>query len=93
MTTILLDESLRAERDRITEQLGIRGVATRPFFHPLSDLPAYASASDRERAERSNPVSRSLARRGFNLPSALSLTEDDVDYVCTELINAVERVA
>jgi perosamine synthetase len=93
MTTILLDESLKAERDRIVETLAMRGVATRPFFHPLSNLPAYASSPDRERAERSNPVSRRLAQRGFNLPSALSLTEADVDYVCTELIHAVERIA
>ena len=37
---------------------------------------------DVARAARENPVSYSLAARGINLPSALMLSEADVERVC-----------
>ena len=77
---------LAVERDDVVAALSAAGVATRPFFHPLSSLPAYSGAEDAERAHSSNVVSRRLGARGFNLPSALRLTEDDVDYVCETLV-------
>ena len=64
------------------EDLARYGVATRPFFHPLSDLPAYASMDQADRARRRNHVVRAISPHGVNLPSALSLTEDHVDEVC-----------
>ena len=57
-------------------------IATRPFFPPLSSLPAFADSPDTTRASRANPVSYDLAARAINLPSALTLTEDQVDRVC-----------
>ena len=36
-------------------------------------------------------VSRHLGRLGINLPSALRLDEDDVDYACRHLLAAVGR--
>ena len=48
----------------------------RPFFYPLSFLPAF----DREKeCRKSNPVSYDLSERGICLPSALHLTNDDLD--------------
>jgi hypothetical protein len=37
-------------------------------------------------ARARNVVSYALDGRGINLPSALSLQEDDVDRVCVELL-------
>ena len=36
------------------------------------------------------PVAESLAERGFMLPSSAQLTEEDVGFVCDQLIDALE---
>jgi perosamine synthetase len=83
MVTVLLPESNVIRRDAIRARLAERGIDTRPFFHPLSSLAAYTGNSFGGPAK--NPTSYSLSPRGINLPSALSLTQDDVSYVVAEL--------
>jgi len=41
-------------------------------------------------AATDNHVSTRLGTYGLNLPSALILTEDDVDHVCTELLRVID---
>jgi perosamine synthetase len=85
MTTVLWDAGAAASKTDIREQLQSRGVQTRPFFHPLSSLPAYRDTPQAAAARERNTVSYDISPRGLNLPSALSLTEQDVAYVCDEL--------
>lgn len=40
MTTIVLDPAIGIEKTCLAKRLAARGVDTRPFFHPLSSLPA-----------------------------------------------------
>jgi perosamine synthetase len=82
MVTAVFDEGARLTPSVTRDGLAEQGIATRPFFPPLSSLPAFAGSPDVARASRANPVSYSLATRGINLPSALVLTEADVDRVC-----------
>ena len=65
------------ERDRLMEQLGDRGIETRPFFYPMHTLPPYGEAA----RGREFPVATSLAERGINLPSGAGLERDDVAYI------------
>ncbi|MDP9075703.1 MAG: DegT/DnrJ/EryC1/StrS family aminotransferase [Actinomycetota bacterium] len=90
MTTIVLDPSVRLDKVELANALAGAGIATRPVFYPLSSLPAYAESSDAARARATNTVSRSLGHSGLNLPSALSLTEEDVDYVCRQLCGVLD---
>lgn len=72
--------------------LGARGLDTRPFFHPLSSLPAYADFPGVEAARSANVVGYDLSLRGINLPSALRLDEADVDVVASavrELLGSI----
>jgi perosamine synthetase len=85
MTTVVLDADLGWDKARLGTALADRGIATRPFFHPLSSMPAFAEWSADRGYEHSNPVAYSLGARGINLPSALCLDEHDVDTVSTEL--------
>jgi perosamine synthetase len=85
MTTVIVDPACGLDKDDLAEQLRSVGIATRPFFHPLSSLPAYDALPSAAQARDANPVSRHVGRYGLNLPSALNLTEDDVDYACTQL--------
>ena len=62
------------------EEMARLGVPARPFFYPLSSLPAFPGL--RERYEPQNPVAYDLSARGINLPGALNLVEAQVDKVC-----------
>jgi perosamine synthetase len=82
MVTALFDDASGLTPDVVRDALAERSMATRPFFPPLSSLPAFSRSPDTARARRENRISYSLADRGINLPSALTLTEADVDQVC-----------
>ena len=60
-------------------------IDTRPFFPPLSSLPAFAAYPTVAGSQDRNPVAYDLASRSINLPSALNLTEDQVERVCATL--------
>lgn len=85
MTTILLDESLGWKKDPLRLALQEKQIQTRPFFHPLSQLPAYANLADISKYAQENPVAYSLSPYGLNLPSALILEKDDIQRVCNEI--------
>jgi perosamine synthetase len=78
----------RDKRD-IARYLAGKGINTRPFFSPLSSLAAYADARDRPRARENNTTGYAISPHGINLPSALTLTEADVDRVCREFRSAL----
>ena len=42
-------------------------------------------------AREHNPVAYDLAERSINLPSAMRLTEADVDTVCTALLDVLDH--
>jgi perosamine synthetase len=92
MVTAILDVSLGLEKEPLMAFLGERDIDSRPFFYPLSSLPAYAAQSEARRARLRNRVSYDLSPRGINLPSALNLTRDQVRRVCDVLKGALVAV-
>jgi perosamine synthetase len=90
MSTILIDEGLGFDKDDLQQRLDARGIDTRPVFRPLSSLPAYAAEPQAAAARARNSNAYRVSPRGLNLPSALSLTETDVDRVCRELRAALK---
>lgn len=82
MITALLNPDLGLSKEPVMEALRAQGVDTRPFFYPLSHLPAYRHRPEAAGCETKNPASYDLGRRGLNLPSALSLTHEQVRTVC-----------
>lgn len=85
MTTILIDSMVGKSKDVVINALKELNIQTRPFFDPLSKLEAFRNYRDRLRASNENVTSYEISSRGINLPSALNLTEGDVDYVCSVL--------
>lgn len=82
MISAVLSENLLTSRDYVVSELAELGIETRPFFYPMHTLPIY-----RELAKgRSFPVADRLAARGINLPSSAALCEEDIDFVCSELV-------
>ncbi|HMK10890.1 MAG TPA: DegT/DnrJ/EryC1/StrS family aminotransferase, partial [Acidimicrobiales bacterium] len=91
MTTAVVDPDFGLDKETIGKELGEHGIDTRPFFHPLSSLPAYRDLPEAARAQSTNATSRRVCAHGINLPSALRLEEDEVDYVCHHLRSLLTR--
>lgn len=90
MVTAIFDE-VGLRKEDVAEALAAENIDTRPFFHPLSALPAYADHPGVAEARQRNVVSYSLSPFGLNLPSALRLEEPDVDRVCSVLRPLLKR--
>ncbi len=78
-TALVFGKSHDMTRDRALKELPKYGLPTRPFFYPLSSLPAYPGHEHEGR--RNNPIAYRTSEHGINLPCALNLTEDDLDQV------------
>ena len=91
MVTAIVDERFGLSKEELIAALGQEGIDSRPFFYPLSSMPAYASWPQAQGARSRNRVAYSLSPRGVNLPSALSLTQEKVRYVCDRLRRILAR--
>ena len=91
MVTAVLDEELGIGKDYLMRELGEADIDCRPFFHPLSSIPAYQHLEQAREARGRNRVSYRICPYGVNLPSGLTLTEELVDYVARALREAVAR--
>jgi len=83
ITGLLIGKSYGMNKLEAIDKLNQVGVPARPFFYPLSSLPAYPQqeAIYRER----NPNAYDICARGINLPGALTVTEEQIDLVCEGL--------
>lgn len=88
MFNVVLDESIRLERDGIMETLNEHGIETRPLFYPMHTLPPYKALSKGE----TFPVADRIARQGISLPTWAGLTQGEVDFVCEILTKCVNQL-
>lgn len=79
---LIFGKSHGMTRDKALQEMPKFGVPVRPFFYPLTFLPAF----DREEeGRRENPVAYDVSAHGITLPCALNLTEADLDEYCRAL--------
>jgi perosamine synthetase len=78
MSTIVLEPSLGTTKEALIPQLKEKGIDARPFFYPLSQLPAFRDTAEGARAHARNVNANAITPYGINLPSALNLTQEDV---------------
>ena len=91
MVTIVLDDRYLLPKERLMDVMAASGIDTRPFFFPLSSIPAYAAMGGEEKWRREHPIAYRLSSQGLNLPSALNLTEGKVRRVCEVLKDCLTR--
>jgi len=78
MYGIMVDEAeYGMSRDALRRVLADHGIETRTFFIPMHCQPVYWQQFKGERY----PVAEDLCKRGFYLPSASSLSIDEIEYV------------
>ncbi|TAK32242.1 MAG: DegT/DnrJ/EryC1/StrS family aminotransferase [Chloroflexota bacterium] len=85
MVTVVLDPEFKITKERVIERMGALGVDCRPFFYPLSSLPAFAHYEQMGRCRERNNNSYRISPHGINLPSALNMTAAKVSRVCDAL--------
>lgn len=81
MVTAVLDPMLDWPKEKLMAALDQAGIDSRPMFHPLSSLPAYAGQASAVAARKRNTTSYRLSPWGINLPSALCLEQAQVARV------------
>ena len=91
ITGLLPGKSYGLDKLELIRLLGESGVPARPFFYPLSSLPAFGSREDEHREK--NPVAYDICYRGVNLPGALILTEEQIDEVCDGVRKVLEGIS
>lgn len=89
ITGLVFGHSHNLTKQDAMAKLAEIGVPSRPFFYPLSSLPAYPGFEERYRSR--NPGAYDISARGINLPGALNLTEDQIDAVCDGIKKVVEQ--
>lgn len=75
MFGIILDESLRIDKDELMDYLYRCGIETRSFFCPMHKQPVYDTGEVL-------PVSERFYERGLYLPTYHKLTSNDIKDVC-----------
>ena len=85
MVTAILERKYGLEKGHLMELMGHKAIDCRPFFHPLSSLPAFQDLEQAHEAKRRNKVSYEISPYGINLPSGMMMTDERVSYVCKVL--------
>jgi perosamine synthetase len=77
--TIVLDSKYREFRNSIIEKLALRGIEARPIFYPLHQMPPYKRFAKKDLTYN---ISSELSECGISLPSATTLSDEDIALVC-----------
>ncbi|WP_136525565.1 DegT/DnrJ/EryC1/StrS family aminotransferase [Geomonas ferrireducens] len=84
---VVLKDDVPFDAAQAMRRLGALGIGTRPFFWPMHEQPVFCKMG--LFADEHHPVAERLARRGFYLPSGLSLTEAGMKRVAGALASVM----
>jgi perosamine synthetase len=78
------------QRDALIIKLKEKGIDSRPYFYPVSDMPMYAKANTTDTPV--TPVTHEIYCKGINLPTYFDITEDEIKYICQILMEILGNV-
>ena len=79
MICIEIDNYSEIQRDELIIKLKEKGIDSRPFFYPVSDMPIYDNCD--------TPITHKVYKKGINLPSYFDIQKNDVRYI----INTIKK--
>ncbi|CAN2050516.1 GDP-perosamine synthase [Candidatus Magnetomoraceae bacterium gMMP-13] len=85
MVTILLDSKYGIKKENLIKKMNEYNISCRPFFYPLSFIPAYEKYEEAKKAQKRNKVSYAVSPWGINLPCGMNMDKAKVEYVCDVL--------
>jgi len=83
MICLEIDDIGADSRDKMALAMRAKGVDTRPYFYPMSDMP-YLDNAD-------TPVAHRISAQGLNLPTYLQLSDADVDHICNVVRSVISE--
>ena len=82
MYGILVEDKFGISRDELKKKLYEGGVDTRFFFYPLHAQPCFSKYGYNK---KDYPVCTELSEKGLYLPSGLTLTEEQIKFICDKI--------
>ena len=90
MVTACIDPALGLDKFALMQAMADRNIDTRPFFSPLSALPAFNGMDESKRfCDPASPLAR-IAAYSINLPSGYNVDETVADIVSRALIEVLD---
>tara|TARA_R110000851_G_scaffold193161_3_gene343940 strand:+ start:252 stop:1376 length:1125 start_codon:yes stop_codon:yes gene_type:complete len=87
ITGMVLGKSYNMDKHAFIDKLQSIGIPSRPFFYPLSSIPAY---NQQEQYKNKNINSYDISSRGINLPGAANLTQENLQDICSGVRKVLE---
>jgi len=84
MVCLEFEDFTEVKRDELMKQLKNRGVDSRPYFYPISDLPMYPKTN--------TPVAHRVFGKGINIPSYFDLDNASIEYVCKTVTSVLDNI-
>jgi perosamine synthetase len=84
---LVLKDHVQVNVDEVCKILAEKGIGTRPFFWCMHEQPVFLNSGLFKNEKY--PHAEKIARRGFYIPSGLSLTEKEI-YTVAQTINELE---
>ena len=92
MVTAIIDSKLEIDKHELMDGMRANKIDTRPFFHPLSSLPAYEHLPSAKLARDRNKFSYQISKYGINLPSGMNIAQNDVVNISKIIIYIINTV-
>ncbi len=86
MIALQLKGYTESTREQLMKLLREKGVDSRPFFYPISDMPMYKDS------HVYTPIAHEIAFQGINLPSYIDISNQDIDYICSVFRSALSAM-
>lgn len=83
--TLLINGDDHPSIEDIVSRLKGFGIESRPVFYPMSEMPSFVGHA----VVHSDPNCKDISRRGLSLPSSISLTEEEIRYICNSLLTVL----
>jgi perosamine synthetase len=91
MVTVVIDENFGIKKKELMALMSGKGIDCRPFFYPLSSIPAYQDLEQVKQARQRNRNAYKISPYGINLPCGMKMTKEKVGYVCDVLKSVLGR--
>ena len=88
-TALVFGKSHKMSKADAIQKLQAIGIPSRPFFYPLSSLPAFPGCEEKYKGR--NPNAYDISSRGINLSCAFNLTEAQIDSITNGIRKILNR--
>ncbi len=87
----IMGKRYHTTKEQVIEEFQRNGIDSRPFFYPISSMPAYTRYVKGKNMAKANPVCYDISPRGISFPAAATLTEEEADFVCDVFVHYLKH--